>query len=200
MTGRLSDAPWSTWLRKFLPILTCAAALVQVSNAQEATRDVVPVPVEPAVRAAIGIREQARVLCEQDRGEWWPDNPTTERIHAVPGHNVWIIVCAHDPGWSEGAWVAMGDEDGLERCARLPLHGNIVEGVESYPCADEGEWRIEIRHTTHMGTRTRSVFAVGTKGEKLRLLREWRRQGQAYPPDGYVRCRIFDREKGEAEP
>lgn len=169
-----------------LSVLACMAAL---ARAQGAPGRVATTPAAPAVRAAAGVEEQARVLCELARGDWRPDGPTAERVHAVPGQGVWIVVCADDPGWSEGAWLATGGEDGFERTsARLPLHGNIVQGVESYRCAGEGEWRVEIRHATHMGTRTRSVFAVGAGGKGFRLLREWRRQGRDYPPDGYARC------------
>ena len=112
--------------------------------------------------------------------------PTVAQVcEGVPGYVVLaptdeaagVVVCQYDPGWSEAAWwVSSRDGRGP---VQLPLYGLIVEGIEFYVCSGQ-EPRIEVRHTTHMGTRT--LLGAGRGEEHLGIISEWRHVGRGYLP------------------
>ena len=94
-----------------------------------------------------------------------------------------VVVCQYDPGWSEAAWWA-SSKDGVGP-VRLTGGIVIVEGVEFYVCAGQ-ELRIEVRDTTHMGTRTRTLWRVGLGEERLAIISEWQHYGRGYVPAGGI--------------
>ena len=151
--------------------------------------DLVPLPIAE-LNTGDGSEVQAKALCEYARKNKGRYHSTAERIHKIPEHGMWIIVCENEPGWWEEVWVAVAGEqkNRMERYVSLPLHGNIISGIDIYMCPSGVGAMIEIRHTTHMGTRTRSIFSTNASGEGLAFVHEWRRYGRSYPPDDYVRC------------
>lgn len=94
-----------------------------------------------------------------------------------------VVVCQYDPGWSEAAWWA-SSKDGVGP-VRLTGGIVIVEGVEFYVCSGQ-ELRIEVRDTTHMGTRTRTLWRVGLGEERLAIIFEWQHYGRGYVPAGGI--------------
>ena len=96
-----------------------------------------------------------------------------------PGSAGGVVVCQSDPGWFEAAWW-VSSRDG-SRPVKLPLHGLIVEGIEFHVCTGQ-ELRIEVRHTTHMGTRTRTLWQVGLGEAPLTIISEWQHYGRGYVP------------------
>ena len=153
-------------------------------------KSLAPVPI-PELNADGSLGKQARALCEYSRKGYLSEG-AEERIYGVPKYRIWIIVCADEPGWWESVWMTVEgeQEDRMERYVEIPLYGNIIQGLDIFSCAGWDITILEIRHTTHMGTRTRSIFSIDSQDDGLKLVREWQRHGKTYPPDDYMRCAL----------
>ena len=127
-----------------------------------------------SVGRAVAIAPTVAQVCEELPG--YVVLPPAARVGAV-------IVCQYDAGWSEAAWWASSREG--RPPVRLTGGIVIVEGIEFYVCPGQ-ELRIEVRDTTHMGTRTRTLWQVGLGEERLVIISEWQQYGSGYVPAGGI--------------
>lgn len=148
------------------------------------------------------LTQQALAMCEKHWEGYYRSEKEDVRVHTIPQTQVVLMVCASDPGWSESLWIGEITQNGspeLVKYSQIHLHGSIVTSIDIKACENVNRAIVEIKDTTHMGTRTRRIMRLGKSNRKLYEVGRWTRYGKQYPPDGLDVCRYVEESSADLE-